>query len=338
MEDRREVLAAKRWPVERITEYLRQFGTIKGVNFIPSYCYGYIEIWQNYREQAIRRELDYAVRIGINSVRIFMSTAQWQVRREESFANLDRFLDECKARGISVMMTLAPGTCIKKGYMMQRENPFIINFRPNMHDASWRFEGTDREAWRDNREEIKAFGREIMTRYKTDDRIAFWDLCNECPEVRREMLADLFEVGREVDPIQPLTACWEAHDISDVITFHCYRNPHNNDPTFPTADERRNFWEELDYALSFGRPALCTECMARTIGNELEGFLPVYQEHKIGFYVWSLVEGSAQYRYPWHWPEGSPEPRRWFHSLLYPDGTPYDESEMKLIKDFHYEL
>ena len=51
-----------------------------------------------------------------------------------------------------------------------------------------------------------------------------------------------------------------------------------------------------------GCHALCTECLARTFNNEMEGFLPMYSKEYIGFYVWGLCAGSAQYHFPWAGP------------------------------------
>ena len=329
----REELSQKRWSVERIKAYMDRLGVIKGVNYVPAYCYGYIEIWHHYDENTIRRELGYAKKIGINSLRIFVNTAQWQTHRALVYQNLERFLDTCKEMGFSIMLSLAAGTVMRPGYEQKNADPFTL--RPNMgkHDAGWTFEGVGgRDTWMQCKEVIHAFVRDIVTRYNNDDRVAIWDLYNEAPADRVELVNEIFSIAREIDPMQPLTACWEALEISDVVTYHCYSEPGKEAPL----SHMRTFEAELEEALSQGRPVLCTECLGRTFGNELEKFLPIYEQHRIGFYVWGLCEGSAQYRYPWNWPAGAPEPKRWFHSLLYPDGTPYDEREMELIRDFTY--
>ena len=334
----RQQLSEMRWPVIRVEDYLRKLGPIKGVNFVPSYCYGYIEIWHHYREDYILRELDYAVRIGINSMRIFVLCAQWQTHRDIVYANLDRFLDACKARGISIMLCLQTGTVIPDGYIQKGEDPIIINFHPGCHDRSWTFDGMQMDRNNEYNQISLDFVHDIVTRYGQDDRVAIWDLYNEPHSYHRDLVAAIFETARSINPIQPLTACWEALELSDVVSFHCYRDPKKDEPIFPIPNNGKTFSQELEEALSMGRPVLCTECLARTVGNELFDFLPIYQKNKIGFYVWGLCEGSAGYRYPWGWPEGSPEPKRWFHSLLYPDGTPYDEREIPLIKAYHYTI
>ena len=75
--DTRTELRKKRWSAERAADYMEKFGVIKGVNYVPAYAPGYISMWQDFREHDIRRELDYAVEIGINAVRIFLWPAQW---------------------------------------------------------------------------------------------------------------------------------------------------------------------------------------------------------------------------------------------------------------------
>ncbi len=328
-------LRAARWTVERAEDYMKALGVIKGTNFVPSYCYGYIEIWHHYDEPVILRELKWAKEIGLNSLRIFVNTAQWQTHRDLVYQNLERFLDTCKVMGFSIMLSLAAGTCMQPGYTQQYADPFIL--RPNMgkHDAGWKYEGVGgKDTWLQCREVIHEFVRDIVTRYAQDDRVAIWDLYNEAPAERVSLVHEIFSIARAINPKQPLTACWQALDISDVVTFHCYMEPNSTRETYPAGT--LTFEAEVEQALSMGRPTLCTECLGRTFGNELASFLPIFEKEKIGFYVWGLCEGSAQYRFPWGWPAGSPEPKRWFHCLLYPDGTAYDESEIDCFKAFQY--
>ena len=64
-----------------------------------------------------------------------------------------------------------------------------------------------------------------------------------------------------------LTACWEAFDLSDVITFHNYTQPGSPDRYHNQSGGSLEFLPELERALSYGRPVLCTECLARSEGN-----------------------------------------------------------------------
>lgn len=329
----RTELQSLRWPVEKAEAWMKKQGVIKGVNYVPAYAPGYVSIWHDFRELDICRELDRAVEIGINAVRIFMLTAQWQTSRTHVLPRLDRFLDLCAERKLSVMFTLQPNAVMRPGYATDVAQPIRPVPCINAHSAGWVYEGATfgAEGWQSALDDVRDFVRGIVSRYAQDERIAIWDLYNECHPDCEALQEEVFRVAREVNPMQPLTASWRAFDLSDIITFHCYEDPLRVDRRDPFL---LAFGEELDRALAQGRPTLCTECLARPFGNELQAFLPVFAREKIGFYVWGLCEGCGNYRMPWGWPDGSPEPRRWFHCLLYPDGSPYDPAELRLIRMF----
>ena len=89
-------LQQMRWPVDKAEAWMKRMGIVKGVNYVPAYCPGYVSMWHDFREHDIRRELDYAVDIGINAVRIFMLTAQWQLlRTEKSIGQISNTLGFC---------------------------------------------------------------------------------------------------------------------------------------------------------------------------------------------------------------------------------------------------
>lgn len=333
-----EQLMQARWDIPRAWAYMEKLGTLKGCNYVPAYCHSYIQMWHDYREVVIRRELGYARAAGINTLRIFVATCQWQTHRGLLYQNLDRFLNLCREMGLSILLTLQPNTYMTPGYVQQREDPFIIHFEPGRHDKGWTYEGAafGMAHWPQVQDDIGAFVTDIVTRYGRDDRIAIWDLYNEPWPDCTDILHHVFACARAVSPMQPLTSCWLSFDISDVTSFHCYEQPGAPAHVQDGGTSWLTFEAELQRAIDTGRPMVCTECLARTFGNELQAFLPFFARHGIGFYVWGLCAGSAQYHFPWDWPVGSPEPRRWFHCLFYPDGVPFDEAELRLLRAFNY--
>ena len=96
----------------------------------------------------------------------------------------------------------------------------------------------------------------------------------------------------------------------------------------------------VEYALRYGRPVLCSEWMARTRGSDYPSILPLFKEKKIGSFSYGLVNGKQQCQYPWNSVvDGKPvpfteEPELWFHDLCRPDHTPYNEEEIRFIKDY----
>jgi hypothetical protein len=109
-------------------------------------------------------------------------------------------------------------------------------------------DGDDPATW----PEKEAFVRDLVGLLGQDERVILWDIWNEPGNNNREtrslpLMEKVFEWVREMDPIQPLTACaWDfegnyqtpptfydnpmsissierrAIELSDIITFHCY--------------------------------------------------------------------------------------------------------------------
>ncbi|MCP4250844.1 MAG: hypothetical protein GY778_27720, partial [bacterium] len=82
-----------------------------------------------------------------------------------------------------------------------------------------------------------------------------------------------------------------------------------------------------------GRPVLCTEWMARALGSKIETDLPLFKREEVGCYMWGLVNGRAQFQFPW-WnkPNGPLHEAGWFHDILHKDGTPYRVREIEAIR------
>jgi hypothetical protein len=152
-----------------------------------------------------------------------------------------------------------------------------------------------------------------------------------------DLLPQVFRWARKVDPGQPLTsAVWHGDwgdpqhrsaisgiqlDNADVITFHCY-------------DEPAAFESRITELFPLGRPILCTEYLARTLGNTVEEILPIAKRYNIGALNWGLVTGKTQTYFPWDsWDHPNTTiPEVSFHDLLRPDGRPYQGTEMDAIQ------
>jgi hypothetical protein len=87
----------------------------------------------------------------------------------------------------------------------------------------------------------------------------------------------------------------------------------------------------IESAKSFGRPVVATEALGRPNHGQLHEILPLFNEGRIGWYLWELMIGADQTRY--QWPNSPPVADEIvFQGLLYPDGTPYSEDEIVLIQ------
>ena len=142
-----------------------------------------------------------------------------------------------------------------------------------------------------------------------------------------------------MNPIQPLTSgVWEVDKSldetklgtlqeiqlreSDIISFHNYSWP-------------EYFKREVAWLKKYNRPVICTEYMARSAGSTFDTILPIAKQERVGAINWGFVAGKTQTYFPWDsWrhPYVLDQPSVWFHEILLPDGTPYRQAEVDLIR------
>jgi hypothetical protein len=189
---------------------------------------------------------------------------------------------------------------------------------PGVHNSQWTSSPGNRRKQPDYWPKLEKYVKHVVRHFGNDKRVLVWDLYNEADKSSRPLVLAAFRWAREVNPSQPLTSCWEAADVSDVITFHDYGKP---DPG------------ELA-RLRAERPAICTECIARGGGSTFEAVMPAFAQAGVGWYMWGLVQGRIQTYYHWRSPKNAPEPVLWNHDLLRGDGTPYKVEEIELIRGF----
>jgi hypothetical protein len=196
--------------------------------------------------------------------------------------------------------------------------------------------------------------REIMTKYRNDERVIVWNLMNEPGNGRGNKslkhLKKFFEIGWEIDPIQPLCAdIWRgmkngkpttemerfALENSDVISYHSYACYYDNILI-------------LKQLKAYDRPIFNTEWlnrMGRKGGNTIQAMLPLFFLEKIGCYQWGFVAGKYQTYEPSQgvWRKYEKEGyegvkdfdfTKWQHDLYRPGGRfPYDPAEIEIIKE-----
>lgn len=154
-----------------------------------------------------------------------------------------------------------------------------------------------------------------------------------------ELLPQVFQWARSVNPSQPLTsAVWHDehwNDLehlnavektqltqSDVISFHDY--------SWPEVFEAR-----VKALQTYGRPLICTEYLARGAGSTFDTVLPLGKKYNVAMINWGFVNGKTQTDLPWDsWqkPYVLSRPVVWHHDIFRPDGTPYRQREVDLIK------
>jgi len=194
---------------------------------------------------------------------------------------------------------------------------------------------------------LEKYVKGILERYKSDERVAVWDLYNEPGNGKNgddkgedsnqgdrslPFLKTVYNWARQVQGLaQPLTiGIWKlfkqykelnkfALESSDIITFHSYDPP-------------QQLANKINDLAQHNRPMICTEYMARGVGSTFEYCLPIMKKYNVGAISWGLVAGKSQTTYPWKWNPSKGEPDIFFHDVFKPDGTFLYSNEENIFK------
>jgi len=341
---------SKMWSAERATEWWNRQPWLVGCNFIPSTAVNQLEMWQaeTFDGETIERELGWAADLGFNVVRVYLHDLLWEQDQQGFLDRIDAFLALAERARIGVLFVLFDDVWSTSPQLGPQPDP-----HPGRHNAGWVQSPSlpALEAYPNDaalRERLEHYVRGLVSAFKDDSRILGWDVYNEpggFPSPRSEpvgeaclpLLEDVFDWVRDCAPEQPLTSgLWLNPlkpvspairslqlNLSDVVSFHHYGS----------AEELEELIDEL--RTQTDRPLLCTEYLARSLGNRFETQLPIFRERGVGAISWGLVSGKTQTIYPWwSWfdEEPKPEPKVWFHDVLRGDGTPFDEAEAVFLR------
>ena len=98
------------WSKEKAWAWYNAQPWIRGVNFVPSDCVNFVDLWQEHgfeeRFATAERELALAAETGFNTVRLFLQFEVWLYEREGFLKRFDRYLDACERHGIRAIVVL----------------------------------------------------------------------------------------------------------------------------------------------------------------------------------------------------------------------------------------
>jgi hypothetical protein len=324
-----------------------------GANFLPSTAINELEMWQaeTFDEKTIDRELGWAEAIGMNTMRVFLHNLLWEQDPEGLKKRIDIFLTIAARHHIRPMFVLFD-SCWDPYPKLGPQHPPI----PGVHNSGW-VQAPGAAVLNDPSQypKLETYVKGVVGAFANDPRILAWDIWNEpdngnvgtyAKEEPRDkdvivlnLLPQAFSWARSAHPTQPLTSgIWHGDwtsletmppmarleiEESDVITFHDYGWP-------------EHFEKSVHELEQFHRPLICTEYMARGAGSTFDTILPIAYQYRVGAINWGLVAGKSQTYLPWDsWqrPYVLEQPPIWFHDVFYPDGRPYREREVEIIRD-----
>jgi len=351
-----------RWSASQACDWYARLPWLCGFNFMPSSAVNFLEMWHRdtFDPDTIRRELSWAADAGYNALRTNPQFLIWRHDRDGLIERFETLLDIAAGLKLGVVPCLFDDCEFSGADPVYGPQPDPV---PGLHNS--RAVGSPGRAVVAGgrlRNELESYVTGMIGPFATDERILFWDLYNEpgnryvfshagfseadSPDDARcaALMRNSFRWAHAVRPSQPLTVgAWQTPDawhpgaalfddpldlealaLSDVVTFHAYVTP-----------ERM---ARLIAALRrFDRPIICTEWMARALGSDIPGTLPLLATERVGAFQWGLVAGRSQTNLPWPEPVierngGRVGAEQWFHDVFYSDGTAFDLTEMRTIR------
>ena len=344
---------ATRWSEQQANAWYARQPWLVGSNYVPKSAINQLEMWQaeTFDPAEIDRELAWAEAMGMNTMRVFLHDLPWQQDSAGFRQRIDRFLTIASRHHIRPLLVLFDSCWDPLPHLGPQHPPI-----PGVHNSGWvQSPGATALGDASQYPRLKAYVQGVVGAFANDDRILAWDVWNEPgadnagsyskDELRDKLarvtllLPQAFAWARAANPVQPLTSGVWAVDTSpdgadlgalqqiqlresDIVTFHNYSWP-------------EHFRREVAWLKRHNRPVICTEYMARSVGSTFETILPIAKRERVGVINWGFVAGRTQTYLPWEsWqhPYVLDQPPVWFHDVLRPDGTPYRQAEVDLIR------
>ena len=342
----------QRWTEAQANAWYAQQPWLVGSNYIPSNAINQLEMWQaaTFDPARVDVELGWAQSMGMNTMRVFLHDLLWQQDPQGFRDRINTFLDLSAKHHIRPIFVLFD-SCWDPDPQLGPQRPPI----PGVHNSGW-VQSPGRAALEDPAQypRLEAYVKGVVGAFANDPRILAWDLWNEPDNTNdpayirleppnkialvEKLLPQVFAWARTAHPTQPLTSgVWQGDwtslatmspvgriqiENSDVLSFHNYAWP-------------EEFEHRIVQLEQFHRPILCTEYMARGVGSLFETILPIAQKYHVAAVNWGFVRGKTQTWLPWDsWtrPYVLEQPPVWFHDIFYPDGKPYRQAEVDLIR------
>ena len=250
-----------RWSKEKAWDFWNKNPWMVGCNYVPALTPG-LSLWQEDTIEeilpSVKKELRLMKELGFNTVRMWFDFNLWYHERDQYLERINRVLaifyeygiklipvifNDCVSFGKPSDISIKKPVGIQewdKGYHGGHKNsPHVV---PT--DKAYGWIRWDEE---EQRPLCEQYLRDLVRRFKNDERILMWDLWNEPGNSKRgdlsiPYLKRAFEIAREEQASQPLTAgVWMypenyglddsvdvspiqrvALDLSDIITFHNY--------------------------------------------------------------------------------------------------------------------
>jgi len=278
------------------------YGWVRGANYVPSYGATNVEEWNNFDPAIVDRELGFAERLGLNSVRVNLQYLVYERYPKRFLRNVAKFVELCDRHHIRPMLVLFDG-CFGTSPSLESAAYWVASPGPDRTNPAFYPLG-------------EKYVRDVLALFRGDSRVLMWDVMNEptstylvnTDEGKKlvwDFVRHFCDYVHKLDSFHPITvgiATFDNADMIDcvdVLSMHSY----NKDPEA----FRKEIHTAREQAERVGKPLIITECCAPGWGQDYEVAMPIVREEHLGYYVWEVMIARTQF---------AP-----IAGLFYPDGT-----------------
>ena len=300
-----------RWPAEKAWKWYAGVGPVSGCNYFPRTAVNATEIWEaaTFDLKIMDQELGWAQQCGMNSVREFVQYVVYEDDPKGLVERMEQFLALAAEHKISVMFVLFDDCFLPEPKIGKQPDPI-----PGVHNSQWTSSPGERRKRKENWPALEKYVKDIVGHFADDKRVFVWDLYNEAKPESRPLVAATFASARSMpqSAVDELLAGGRPERHRDFSRLRragtSSRRPSGGGGGPPGPVYRERLPGPSARESSIRCPCLPNPGSAGTRAQ--------------------LVRGRIQSYFPWGSPRGEPEPKLWFHDLLYPDGKPYRPEEI----------
>src|SRR5580704_14510863 len=323
-----------------VTSPVYDFSKIVGAVYNPYSADNAIDFWNNYNPEEVDRELRYAEAYGMNTITVYLHYFSWLADRVGLQSKFENLLEIATNHGLKVAPIFyddcwnydpAPGPQPPPVWGVHNSQWVESPGHPVEQNYFNPISNSDNTTYKTS---LQNYITDFASVHRNDPRILYWEIMNEpgCSGdgSMQERRAQLMNDGRmailAAGATQPISSPQVQEDegtyFSDFYAFHPYNGyggPING------SDVNALNSETLERGFNDAWGTAFPMTMAGVVSN---------YGGKTGFLVWELMIGDTNTRFHGGQIVSRPtiaEPATPFQGTIYPDGHPWQTSEVQAL-------
>jgi hypothetical protein len=293
--------------------------------------------WYEYSryERIVERELTAVARIyGFTALRTFIHNMVYDAAPAQFMDNIERYLALCHSLGIKPGFVFFDDCWDSTGATIP-DSCVPVKGR---HNGCWKT--CPQSAQRTSVDRFHGYVTDIITRFKNDSRVLYWEIFNEPnnSNFSQTLRNAAYGWATAVKPIQPILSCWGDNPNTQIVDEHRY-------------DQDFRGWTS-DVYVNPAKGGVVTEGGSRwyqgtdadagsvkIVMTWLYALREAYAAGKVpfvpgGIISWEVNVGNSHTRWHWGTRDGSPEPTIPWDAHIHVDQTPISYTEAGLIQAY----